>query len=154
MIGFGVYMKDYLPKDAENRFEIYGIHKSLGILALFLIFIRIINRIIKKPPSLPATIPNLDKKLSSLTHFLMYCLMITIPLSGYLMSNSFGYPVHFFSIQMPTLIGPNLDMAKIFSETHEISAFTLLFVVMLHVAGVVKHLFFDKHKNNLLKRML
>lgn len=154
MIAVGVYMTDYLPKDAENRMQIYGLHKSVGIVVLILLIVRIFNRFKNPSPSLPNSISTLDQILSKIAHLGLYLLMLTVPLSGYLMSNSFGYPVYLFSIKMPFITSIDVEMAKIFAEIHEISAFSLLGLVAIHVAAVFKHAFFDKTKANLLKRMV
>jgi len=42
----GVYMTDFLPEDASNKMEIYGLHKSLGVMALIFIAIRIFKNIV------------------------------------------------------------------------------------------------------------
>ena len=49
-------------------------------------------------PHLLETINSLKQKLAYLAHILLYLLMVLVPLSGYLMSNSFGYPVNFIWI--------------------------------------------------------
>ncbi len=153
MLALGLYMSD-MPKDAVNRMEIYGLHKSLGALALILIIVRIVNRFIFKAPALPDSFPKVEKVLAHLGHIALYLLMIIAPLSGYLMSNSFGYPVSLFALQMPFLIGTNLEMAPFFKEAHEISTTLLMIVIAIHIAAVVKHRFFDKAENDVLKRML
>jgi len=154
LLGLGIYMSDFLPKDAPNRMEVYGLHKSLGVLALILIFIRIFNRFVCKAPALPKTLQKWEKIAAHFGHIGLYFLMMAVPLSGYLMSNSFGYPVHFFGIEMPFLIEKNFELGKLFSEAHEISAFSLLGLVIIHVLGALKHRFFDKPENDVLKRML
>ncbi len=154
MLGLGIYMTDFLGKEAPNRMEIYNLHKSLGVMILILIFIRLLNRLAFKAPALPDTMPKVEKTLAHLAHIALYILMIFVPLSGYLMSNSFGYPVNFFSIEMPFLVEKNFDHGKIFSEAHEILAFTLLGLVAIHVLAVIKHRFFDKAENDVLKRMI
>lgn len=154
MIAFGVYMKDYLPKDADNHMQIYNLHKSIGVLVLLLFFLRLLNRFINHPPKLPSEISIIDQRLSALAHISLYILMLLVPLSGYLMSNCFGYPVFLFSIQMPVIANLDIGMAKIFAEIHEISAFSLLGLVVIHALAVVKHRFFDASKVNLLKRMI
>ena len=154
LLGLGIYMTDFLPKDAPNRMEVYDLHKSFGALVLVLIFIRIINRFIFKAPALPATLVKWEKIAAHLGHAGLYLLMIAVPLSGYLMSNSFGYPVHFFGIELPFLIEKNLELGGFFAEAHEISAFSLLGLVAIHVLGALKHRFFDKPENDVLKRML
>ena len=80
--------------------------------------------------------------------------MIIVPLSGYLMSNSFGYPVNFFSIPLPVIAKTNFDLGKIFAEVHESAAFALLGLIAIHVLAAIKHRFFDRPENNVLNRML
>jgi cytochrome b561 len=153
-LGVGIYMTEFLPKDSPNHLEIYSLHKSFGVMVLILIFIRVINRLIKKAPPLPTSIPKVEIILSNLGHFGLYLLMFLVPLSGYLMSNSFGFAVHFFSIEMPNLVERNFELGKIFAEAHELSAYGLLGLVAIHILAVVKHRFFDKPEHNVLKRML
>ncbi len=154
LLGLGIYMTDFLPKDAPNHLEVYSLHKSLGAIALIFIFIRVINRFIFKAPALPATLKKSEQILSHLGHFGLYVLMLCVPLSGYLMSDSFGYPVHLFSFELPMLIGTNFELGKVFAEAHELSAFSLLGLVGIHVLAVIKHRFFDKPENDVLKRMI
>ena len=154
LLGLGIYMTEFLSKEASNKMDIYNLHKSFGVVALILIFLRIINRLVKPAPKLPETIVKSERILAHLGHFGLYVLMVIVPLSGYLMSNSFGYPVHLFSIKMPVIAQTNFDLGKIFAETHEIAAYGLLALVTLHILGVIKHHFFDRPENDVLKRML
>jgi cytochrome b561 len=153
-IGMGIYMKNFLPSDATNHREIYDLHKSIGVIAFFLIIIRIINRFLNKTPEMIDSMARSEKILAKFVHFALYFLMFLTPLSGYLMSNSYGFAVKLFSLEMPNLISTNYQVAKIFSDIHTIFSYTLLFLISLHIAGVIKHLFFDKAENNVLKRML
>jgi cytochrome b561 len=154
LLGLGIYMADFLDKEAPNRMDIYSLHKSLGVIALILIAIRIFNRFINKAPALPNSFPKIEKFAAHLAHISLYLLMIIMPLSGYLMSNSFGYPVHLFGIEMPFLVEQNSVLGNIFHETHWIAAYLMIAVLILHIAGVIKHRFFDNPENNVLKRMI
>ncbi len=154
MLGLGIYMTTFLPKDAPNHLEIYSLHKSIGAIALILVFIRILNRFINKAPALPETIKKSEQILSHLGHFGLYVLMLCVPLSGYLMSNSFGFPVHLFSLELPMLVERNFELGKLFATVHELGAYALLGLVVAHVLAVIKHRFFDKPENDVLKRMI
>jgi len=154
MIGFGVYIADFIGEDSTNRYTLFDLHKSFGVLALILIAFRIINRFINHPPALPQTIKNYEKILAHLGHFGLYALMLIVPLSGYLMSNSYGFEVKFFGILLPFITSLNIDNAKIFSEVHEISAYILAGLIAIHIIAVVKHRFFDQKENDVLNRML
>ena len=154
MICFGLYMTDFIDTDNNNRYFFYDMHKSFGVLILLLLLLRIINRLFSPPPALPSTIKKCERKFAHSGHFSFYVLMLIVPLSGYLMSNSYGYEVKFFGIDLPFLISPNIDIAEIFSEIHEISAFSLAGLISIHVIAVIKHRFFDQIENDVLKRML
>ena len=154
MIGFGIYMTDFISDENTNHLAIYELHKSIGVLVLILLIARIINRLYHKPPALPESIKNFEKKIAYLAHLGFYFLMLIVPLSGYLMSNFYGFEVKIFGIILPNLTSQNIDLAKIFSEIHEISAFSLTGLILLHISAVFKHRFFDQKQNDVLKRML
>jgi cytochrome b561 len=150
----GIYMTNFLDKESPSRMDIYNLHKSFGVVVLILIIIRILNRSIFKAPALPDTLKKSEKFLSKMVNISFYFLMIAIPLSGYLMSNSAGYPVKLFSLQMPALIEGNQNLLSIFHEAHEIFGYALLLILSLHIIAVFKHRFFDKPENDVLKRMV
>ena len=154
LLGLGIYMEEFLAKESSNRMEIYNLHKSLGVLAIILIFTRIANRIIHKAPAPLKTLKNWEKTASHAAHILLYILMVIIPISGYLMSNSFGYQVKFFGIELPFLVEKNFEIGKIFAKTHTYSAFSILGIITIHILGVIKHRFFDNKENDVLKRMI
>lgn len=154
LLGLGIYMTEFLPKDSPNHLQIYELHKSFGVVALALIAIRILNRFAKKAPPLPNTMPKYEQILAHLGHFGLYILMIVVPLAGFLMSNSFGFPVKFFSIELPILIGTNFDHGKFFATIHQLGAYALIALIIAHVGAVIKHRFFDKAENDVLKRMI
>jgi cytochrome b561 len=153
LLGLGIYMSDFLSNESPNRLEIYNLHKSLGVLVLILVFLRIINRLLTRTPALPFAISALEKKLAKFGHFALYFLMITTPLSGYLMSSFAGYPVKLFAIELPNFFEANFKIAGFFSEAHELSAFSLLGLIVIHILAVIRHRFFDKPGNDVLNRM-
>lgn len=150
LLGLGIYMNDFLSKEAPNRMDVYNLHKSLGVLVLILIFIRITNRFINKAPAFPDNMKKIEKTAAHLLHMFLYLLMIIVPLSGYLMSNFFGYPAMFFGFEMPFLVATNFEIGKIAAEIHEISAFTMIGALILHILATIKHFIFDR---SLVKRM-
>lgn len=154
LLGLGIYMTEFLSKESPNHLQVYELHKSFGVVVLALIFIRIINRLVKKAPPLPETMHKFERILAHLGHLGLYVLMIVVPLSGFLMSNSFGFPVKLFGLELPMLVATDFTHGRFFSEVHELAAYALLGLVIAHVAAVIKHRFFDKPENDVLKRMI
>ncbi len=93
-----------------------------------------------------------EKIASHAVHMLLYLAMLIVPISGYLMSNSYGYPAVFFGAELPFLVEKNYALGKIFGQVHTCSAFSLLALVAIHILAVLKHRFVDK--NDVLNRMV
>lgn len=152
LLGVGLYMAG-LPRDDTMRPTLYALHKSFGVTVLLLATLRLCFRLrfrLRIPP-LPAAIPAIEAKLASLGHLGFYGLMFLMPLSGFLMTNFFGFTVNLFGIGLPKLVGPDRDLGHKLADVHEYAAYLLIGLIILHVAGVVKHRLVEKI--NLLDRM-
>ena len=120
-------------------------HKSVGMTVLVLAVIRLLWRLTHRPPALPRTMPNWQKRISTITHLLIYALIFTVPLSGWLMSSGTAYSVSWFNLfAFPDLIAPNEGLAAVFHEMHHILVKMLAAVVVLHILAALKHQFIDK----------
>ncbi|PZQ48243.1 MAG: cytochrome B [Micavibrio aeruginosavorus] len=146
-VGIGMGM---LPNE-PFKFQIYALHKSFGLLVFFLGIGRIIWRFVSPPPEHLETHAHWETTLAGAAHFWLYVCIIGMPLSGWLMSNAGEFPVPFFGIQMPHLIGKDEALGDLFGDVHELLGYTLLLVLALHVAGAIKHHVLDKDET--LKRM-
>ncbi len=145
------YYLDELSYSA-NQFTFLKLHKSFGLLILWLVALRIIwHRLSKKPKSLPNH-AKWERILSKITHVFLYAALIGMPLSGWIMSMSGGYPVAFFGIEIPSYIDKNATINKVSWAIHENLALAMIIGVFLHGCGAIKHHFLDK--DSTLKRML
>jgi cytochrome b561 len=154
MLGVGIYMSD-LDKTDELRKQLFSLHMSTGVLVLVLAVIRIVWLKFSPAPKLPMGLTNWEKILTTIVKSLMYLLMLAIPIVGILMVNSKGFPVSFYGLfDLPRLVGENDGLHEFMEEAHEFLAFTLLFLVVLHVAGALKHRFLDTGPDlDVMKRM-
>jgi cytochrome b561 len=137
---------------SPQRVRLFAYHKWIGITVLGLVLIRSIWRLTHaSPPDEP--MPRWQAAVAHLTHRLLYALMIIQPLSGWLYSSADGYPVVYLKLwQLPDLVPKNKDLAEVLERVHVTCAWVLFGVVMLHVAGALKHHFIDRDAT--LKRML
>lgn len=151
IVPLGAYMHD-LPL-SPTKLQLYSYHKSLGICILLLVVIRLLWRYGHTPPALPASMSAKEQMIAHAMSHGMYLLMITSPLTGWLMSSFFGKPVVVFGLfQMPDLVAPSEDMGKLFATLHMLSNFTLATMITLHILASLKHHF--KDKDDVLARML
>jgi cytochrome b561 len=151
---FGTYMSD-LPFSPE-RLKLFNWHKWAGISILLLSALRLLWRLKHPAPALPAKIeramPAWQLKAHQLTHVALYALFFVVPLVGWAYTSAAGFPVVLFGvIQLPDWVSADKALAAVIKPWHQISAFALAGLVVLHVGAALKHQFVDK--DGLLQRM-
>ena len=151
----GLYMAD-LPFSPQ-RLKLYNWHKWAGITILTLSAIRLLWRLSHKPPTLPQSVTlgmqNWQVMAYRATHVLMYALFFIVPLVGWAYSSAAGFPIVLFGVlPLPDFVSASKPLAELIKPWHEISAFALAGLVVVHVAAALKHHFIDK--DGLLTRML
>jgi cytochrome b561 len=149
---FGWYLSD-IPRGVPARGYFVNLHKSCGMLIAVLIVLRLVWRLSHRPPPLPDTLPRWQQRAAAASHNMLYVLMLIMPLSGYLGSNFSKHGVNFFNVVKLAPWGPDNKLVyTIFNQTHLISSWLLLALVLLHVAAAFKHLVIDH--DTLFSRML
>lgn len=131
---------DELPRSPES-FWVYDLHKSIGLLVLVLVVVRLGWRLYAgAPPPVPG-LPRVQRIAAGATHGLLYALVLAMPLSGWLYDSASGLrPLEWFGqFAVPKLVGPDEDLAGDLHDLHE-GLFTVLVVVVLaHVAAALWH---------------
>jgi len=139
-------------KNVVVQLALLANHKSVGMTVLVLATLRIVWRLFHQPPPLPANMPDWQRYASSAAHWLLYGLIFALPVSGWLMSSSFGYSVSWFNVfTFPDLLSVDKALASNLNEIHEILGNVLLVLAALHLAAALKHHFIDK--DDVLRRM-
>lgn len=149
LFDLGIYTWQ-LAEEASPRTFYFNLHKSIGVTLLALIAIRVLWRVTHRAPAMLTSYKAWEKKLATGTHHLLYLLMVAMPLSGLIMAVNSKYGVKWFGVDF---IGglDNSVMRDLFKEVHETVGALLLIVVILHIAGALKHKFIDK--DDTMKRM-
>lgn len=138
-----------LTPGSSLQFELYQWHKSVGITVLALSLLRLGWRLAHPPPPLPANLRPWERALARLTHVGFYVLMLALPLSGWMIVSAslWNIPtVLYGAIPLPHLpILSTLEHKKpvedALKEVHEWLAITTTTLLVLHVAGALKHHF-------------
>jgi len=143
LLGVGLYMEDLDP--SPQKWEIYGLHKSIGMIALFLIGLRILWRLHARPPKPLPTHTPLEQWAAHIVHLALYAAMLAMPVSGYLMSSAGGHAINIFGmLNVPLLVDKNADIGKAAKEIHEIAGNVMIAAIVLHLLGALKHKLIDK----------
>lgn len=155
VFGVGLYMAD-LPFSPQ-RLKLYNWHKWAGVSILMLSLLRLLWRITNRPPALPqamaSAMPSWQHKVHHATHHLFYVLFFAVPLIGWAYSSAAGFPIVFLGLwQLPDFVPVSPELAESLKPLHEISAYAMVGLVVVHVAAALKHQFIDR--DGLLLRML
>ncbi len=144
------------PAMKKLGFQIIQLHKSFGLTVLLLTLLRLGIRVGSGFPPLPSHMTGLERLLARLTHYGFYALLLLIPFSGWVMvsASPLGFPTSWFGLfEWPHLpIATSKETSGAASEVHEILAWLAIGLIALHVAGALKHHFFDR--DDVLARMI
>jgi cytochrome b561 len=155
LFGVGIYMTG-LPFSPQ-RLKLYNWHKWAGVTILVLSLLRLLWRATHRPPALPEAIeramPGWQKLAHHATHGLLYVLFFAVPLIGWAYSSAAGFPIVFLGLwQLPDFVPVSKELAEAIKPWHQYTAFAMAGLVVLHIAGALKHQIVDR--DGLIARML
>lgn len=139
MLVFAVWPLGMLLKYFKDdvKLDFYLLHESFGFLVLWLMLLRLGMRLAQGGPE-----RSLDwtGNVSRIVHWLLYGALIVMPVSGFLATNAHGFPLQWFGI-LPiwSPIGREPAIAPFFSVLHTGTAWIILALVGLHIAGALFH---------------
>jgi cytochrome b561 len=150
LLALGFYMSD-LPLSPE-KLQYYSWHKWAGVSLFALVWVRLAWRATHRPPALSSHLSTAQQWAAHAGHFLLYALMIAIPLSGWLMSSAKGFQTIWFGVlPIPDLIGKDKALGESLAELHEALNIGLLLLIAGHAAAALFHHWI--HKDDTLRRM-
>ncbi|MCH4091460.1 cytochrome b [Acetobacter sp.] len=146
LIGMGLIM-DHVALEPMRLFQLYQLHKSIGISVLLLVCLRVGWRLTHAAPVLPADMPVAERGAAHLAHLALYGLQIILPLSGWAMVSAsvLGIPtVLFGTIPWPDLpvlatLQNKAPVEAVLKEFHHWAAWTLAVLIILHAAAALRH---------------
>jgi cytochrome b561 len=117
-----------------------SIHKPLGIAILVLALLRLAIRLRAGAPPLPVDLPTPMKLAAKLSHYVLYGLMIAMPLLGWGMLSAGAYPVELFGgLRLPAILPQNDGLHTALWNAHRTLAFVFFAVILAHIAAALFH---------------
>lgn len=155
-IAGGLYMSDLfdsrVPASMARGAEIAALHKPVGITILLLTLFRIGIRLHEGFPALPSHMKRWEVVLARVNHIGFYVLLLAIPFAGWAFAVTPERPLSFFGL-LAVPFSPFSESARgFFHEMHELGGELAAVLVVLHVAGALKHYYLDR--DDILARML
>lgn len=138
LFALGWFMVE-LPKGPARGYY-FAMHKSLGLCAFVLVWLRVAWRLGHRPPPLPDSVPRWQAHLARGVHATFYVLLVMQPLSGYLSSCFSGYATSWFGLPLPSWGWRDAPLNEFFTELHVLCSITLLVLIGVHVLGFLSHL--------------
>nr|WP_244423953.1 cytochrome b/b6 domain-containing protein [Phyllobacterium sp. YR531] len=139
MLVFAVWPLGMLLKYFKDdvKLDFYLLHESFGFLVLWLMLLRLGMRLSQ---GRPAHHDDWTGIISRIVHWLLYVALIVMPVSGFLATNAHGFPLRWFGVvPVWSPIGREPTIAPIFSIVHSGTAWLILTLVGLHIAGALFH---------------
>ncbi len=145
---------DFFPDTFER--PMIDLHKSIGLTVLGLAIMRLLWRLSHPAPALPLDYAPWERKLAHAAHIGLYLLIFLMPITGWIHDSAWkgaaGHPLNLFWVIPWFRIGAiaHQDPATkeqihaLFSSIHTSLSYVLYAMVAMHVAGALKHQFFDR----------
>jgi len=145
------FLADDLPVGMQ-KLTLLARHKSIGITILALATLRLLWRAANRSPAMPPTMAGWEKFSARAAHAALYVLLFAVPLAGWTMSSARNFPVSWFGLyQLPDFVAPSEATYETAHTIHEVLAFSLGIIAVLHLLAALKHHFVNR--DTVLRRM-
>ena len=134
----GGHVLEELPKRTAIRGFAFDAHETLGLIALFLVFLRLSWKM-ANPTPVAASGRTWQQFAARAAHIALYVLMVAVPVVGYLMVDAKGFDVAFFGWAAPDLVATDKALADRLNSLHAALAWALTGIVALHAGAAVWH---------------
>jgi cytochrome b561 len=137
MLFIGVGMVSTL---APRYWPLISIHKPLGICILILVPARLVARLKLGSPPLPADLPQWQVIAAKLSHYVLYALMVAMPLIGWSMLSAGGYPIVLYGpMHLPPIMRHDDALYSLFRAAHFLLAYFFFFIILMHLGAALFH---------------
>jgi cytochrome b561 len=151
IIPIGLVMAD-LPRGALQD-TLFVTHESLGLTVLGLTLLRFVWRLTHPAPAPSADLNDLERKASGSVHALLYLVLFTTPITGYLFVTFSGIAVHYFGlVEVPALVDKNKPFADLAKIVHVNLQWAIYALAAMHIGAALHHYFV--RRNDVLQRMI
>lgn len=135
------------------KIELFFWHKSLGILILALLALRVAWRAAGRSPSLPAGMPAWERRAARANQALLYALMALLPLTGWIVNSAANIPLRVFGlVPLPAIVPPDEALARGVARVHVVFVVLLVLALVVHAAAAWRH--HRVRRDDVLLRML
>ncbi|MHC8403145.1 cytochrome b [Pseudomonas sp. MDT1-17] len=137
MVGLDYY--SVWRKDAPD------LHKSIGLVLLAVMVLRVLWRFISPPPPALQSYSRMTHLGAKFGHSFLYLTLSAVMIAGYLISTAEGAGIPVFGLfEVPALVSGLPDQADTAGVIHFYLAWVLVIFSGLHALAALKHHFIDR----------
>lgn len=126
--------------NAPAKISMYALHKSVGLTVLALAVVRLAWRWIAGAPVPPPGAPRWQRAAAAANHWLLYALLLAVPLSGWLFNSAAGFPLQWFGLfNLPAISGADPGLRAAARAAHEWLFWLLVASALAHAAAAFWH---------------
>lgn len=130
-----------------RQFQLYQLHKSVGITILLLVVLRVLWRLGHRPPPLPSAMPAMERRAAAGAHLVLYGLIVGLPLTGWAVvsASPFNIPTVLYGIvpwpHLPVLstLQDKAPVEATLEAVHAYGAWLLIALIAVHAAAALRH---------------
>jgi len=132
---------------------LYNLHKSIGVVILPLVVVRLIWRLTHPPLPLPAAIPAFQQTAAHATHWTLYGLLIVQPVVGLVATSAYPAPLPMFGLfELPHVWPENRPLSERLFVLHRWLGIVIGVVAAMHICAALHHHFV--RRDRVLMRMV
>ena len=130
-----------------------SLHFTMGIVILAVAVVRLAWRFTHGEPESEAGVPPWQTASARIVHWLLYLLLLMLPILGWINASWRGMPIVMFGRELPQLVATRAPGWGWTGDVHSLLAnYLLLALVGLHVLAGIYHYFI--RRDRVLQRML
>ena len=142
-----------MAKTDASRGWVFTLHKSFGLTILALVAVRLAWRATHPAPALPAHLARWERAMALASHWMLYLILLGMPISGYILSSAAQYPVTYFGLFTLPGLPKNAALANAADWVHVgLGQWLVYGLVALHVLATAWHV--AVRRDGVLNRML
>ena len=124
----------------QHREQLLDLHRPLGLAILLLAIVRLVNRLRNPPPPLPQDLPRIQVFMAKASHWILYGLMLAMPVIGWAMLSAGGYPIEVVKgFNLPAIAPHSPVLYGFLRPLHGILAYLLFFTILGHLGAALFH---------------
>ena len=132
-----IMVQEGLSRPLQNSLFLY--HKNIGPVILILVALRIVVRLLKPAPPLPASLSRPQVVAAEAVHGLLYLTLVVMAVSGIIRVQAGGFPMEFWDPFIGGMVAKSEPLANTAKAVHYYARYVIIGLILAHVGAAAMH---------------